>query len=459
MKTRILWLTIFFIIILFGFEKANACSCMEIEKPTKAFRSTPVVFVGTVKSINSADSRVLGDEFIFHDLRTTFIVDEAFKGKKDKEIDIYTSSQGTACGFGFNEGEQYLVYAYGGMGERKYYGTSICSRTSLAEDKEDEIAVLRSLSKGKFEPRIYGRVEEIVRGIYLGDRKENIPMSGIKVIARSGGNVYQSITDKDGKFRFVNVKPGNYKLDLKLPSTHKVGDDSWGFIEKQSVDLNYSVTNTDSPDFITIETRIDGRINGRVSDFQGNTVGKGVRVTLVTKDSVNNSDDKIQYIGTDTDKKGFYEFEGIPEGEYYLGINLDLTQPDKNNPYLKTFYPNVNNSESATLIKLGYGQKLNGFDITLPSPLKSITVKGKVTKRDGTPAVGITVYVSNKARHDFDDFVWLKTDSNGEFSANCLEGLTYRFAVYGESYRKPISEIIKVIKDEPNDQIVLTSEN
>ena len=462
MKTRFLWLTIFFVVILFGFEKANACSCMGTEKPTTAFRKTPVIFVGTAKSVNSADTKQFVDEYNFNDVRATFSIDEKIKGVKSEEIDIYTRSQGTGCGISFKEGEKYLVYAYGDDKKKKYYSTSICTRTRLAERKDDEIAVLRSLAKGKFEPQIYGKVEEIVRGIFLLDNKDNIPMSGIKITAKSGGNFYESITDDNGHFSFKNVRPGNYILDLKLPSTHKLGDDSWGFIEKQKVDLNFTVTNTDSPDFIIIETRVDGRIKGRVFDFQGNPVGKGVRITLVTKDTVKNADNKIQYIGTDTDKKGFYEFEGIPQGDYYLGVNLDLNQPYKNNPYPKSFYPNVAEPENAMLIKLGYGQKLNGFDMTLQPALKPIIVKGKVFRKDVTPAIGVTVYVTNQARHNFEDFVWLKTDANGEFSATCLEGLNYSFAVYekgSKGYDEKSKEINKIIDGQNNKPIEFILEN
>lgn len=451
MRTKFLWLTIFLAVVLFGFENAKACECMGTGKPTSEFRKTPVIFVGTVKSVNSADSRKFGDDYNFNDLQTTFLVNEKFKGVKGNEIDIYTSSQGTACGFRFQKGEKYLVYAYSEDQSRKYYSTSICTRTRLAEGKADEIAVLRSLSKGKLQPRIYGRVEEIVRGIYL-EYKENVPMANIKVIARNGNKTYESITDDDGMFRFANLKIGKYKLQVELPSTHKIGDDSWEFEGNQALNLNYSVTNYDCPDFITIKTRVDGRIKGRVLDFKGNPVGKDVRVTLITKETVNNSDDKIQYIGTETDKMGFYEFKGIPKGEYYLGINLDLSQPYKNNPYKKIFYPNSTNSQTATLIKLGYGQKLNGFDLTLPAPLKSIVVKGKVTKKDGSPIAGITVYVSNQARHDFEDFVWLKTDQNGEFSATCLEGLTYRFSIFEKDLKK-ISEIMQKIDGQSNNRL------
>lgn len=456
-KTTILFLLNVIAILILSNYETFACSCMGTEKPSTEFRKTPIIFVGTVKSVNSADSKEFGDSYNFNDLRTTFFVDEAIKGVKTKEIDVYTSSQGTACGISFQKGKQYLVYADNNDEKRKYYTTSICSRTRLTEDKEDEIAVLRSLAKGRFEPRIYGRVEEIVRGIFLLDDKDNVPMSNIKVIARSLNFLYEETTDENGRFSFKNLKPGNYRLEVKLPATHKVADDSWGFKEKQKTDLDFTVTNTDCPDFITIETRVDGRIKGRVFDFQGNAVGKDVRITLVTKNTVNNSDDKIEYIGVDTDNKGYYEFEGIPAGEYYLGVNLDMRQPYKDNPYPKTFYPNASDSAQATLIKLGFGQKLNGFDLFLPKPLETLVVKGKVLRENGEAAKGVTVYVSNQARHNFEDFVWLKTDENGEFSVSCLKGLFYRFTIYEKDSR--VSERIEKIGETTNYPLIFEIKN
>ena len=117
-----------------------------------------------------------------------------------------------------------------------------------------------------------------------------------------------------------------------------------------------------------------------------------------------------------------------------------MSQPYKDCPFPKTFYPGVAESSGATVIKLGYGEKLSGFDLTLPPKLKSVPVHGRVVREDGSPINEMTVYVTNQARHDFEDFVWLKTDRNGEFEANCLEGLTYGFKVFdGQRYDQPLA--------------------
>lgn len=435
-----------------GLLNVFACSCIRWNKPTVEFRKTPVIFVGTVKVIDSVDSRELGQEFNFNERKVVFTVEKPLKGVRKEEIAIYTSSQGTACGYPFQTGSRYLVYAYGGSGDQKIYSTGICSRTRLAEQREDEIAVLESLARGKFEPRIYGRVDEIVRGIYLGDRAEDLPMSGIRITARGANARYETISDDKGEFRFTKLKPGRYVLNLKIPSTHKLGGDSWDFDEKP--DLDFTITNRDCPDFIVIKTRVDGRIKGRVYDYQGKPVGKDVRVSLITAQTVDKPDDQIEYISESTNKKGYFEFVGIPPGEFYLGINLDV-KPHRENPYPKTFYPNVRTSEESVLIKLERGQRLKGFDLILPKPPEMKIIRGRVL-RNGQPVVDATVYVSNRARHDFEDFVWLKTDQNGEFRAKCLKGIAYRFVVYdkdSEGYATVKAGEVKRIIGETNDPV------
>jgi hypothetical protein len=424
---------------------------MGTEKPTTEFRKTPVVFVGTVKSVNSADSKELGDEFNFNDLRTTFSIDEAFKGVKKDEVDIYTSSQGTACGISFEEGEKVLVYAYGGNENRKYYSTSICTRTRLAEDKEDEIAVLRSLAKGKIEPRIYGTVYELIRGIdplkqdYWESRKA---MPNIKIIARQGNKKFEAISDTKGQFRIVGLPIGKYKLEFLIPPTHKLGGDLWdeSIREKdQYKNIEVEITKNDNPDNLTIETKIDGRIKGRVFNISGKPVGEDVRVVLVTTETANQEVGDIDSIPAYTDKNGYFEFFGIPQGAYFLGFNLD-SKPNKEFPYPRVYYPNIRETSKATPIILGRAEKLEGFNLYLPQKVTEIIVKGKVVDANDNPIKGAVVeryglYSSEWKEGDPYSMKYIKqptfegrvlTNQYGEFELTLLKGNKYRLNSYLE---------------------------
>ncbi len=114
-------LTAGFIGVLFGWlgnaTPIFACSCA-MATPSEQFDNATTIFVGTVKSI-SADG---------WDNIVAFDVHESRKGSSVENVSVTTSQQGASCGFDFEEGEKYIVYAYDDDGA---LGTGMCSGTSL----------------------------------------------------------------------------------------------------------------------------------------------------------------------------------------------------------------------------------------------------------------------------------------------------------------------------------------
>jgi hypothetical protein len=78
-------------------------------------------------------------------IKVHFVVTEVFAGPTPniKEIDLLTLAGGPACGFDFEVGHSYLVYA-----ERTPSGelrANHCMRTAPMEDSSGDLAYLRSL--------------------------------------------------------------------------------------------------------------------------------------------------------------------------------------------------------------------------------------------------------------------------------------------------------------------------
>jgi hypothetical protein len=76
-----------------------------------------------------------------------------WKGTKEKIVPLTTANDGAACGFTFEFGKSYLVYAYlGGLetDEKRLLETNICTRTCPfeAEAKEE----IKLLGKPKMPP-------------------------------------------------------------------------------------------------------------------------------------------------------------------------------------------------------------------------------------------------------------------------------------------------------------------
>ena len=81
-------------------------------------------------------------------------VERTWKNVRAGEVLIVTGSGGGDCGYRFEVGESYLVYAYGSRGGR--LGTNICQRTRKIADAGEDIKILgkgRLPSKAKHPSR------------------------------------------------------------------------------------------------------------------------------------------------------------------------------------------------------------------------------------------------------------------------------------------------------------------
>lgn len=138
----ILWL-------LGGNEVMRACSCLQPPAPSVAAEESDLVFSGRVLSIEKSDPT---DFFSFLDVE--FEVIEAFKGTEESSrVRILTGPDSAVCGYRFEHGNSYLVYARGGGRE---YWTGICDRTQSLDRAGSDIRTLRA------------RPSNVVLGVEIG---------------------------------------------------------------------------------------------------------------------------------------------------------------------------------------------------------------------------------------------------------------------------------------------------
>ena len=78
--------------------------------------------------------------------RVSFRVSEVWKGPQRETLEVITPSQGSACGYPFTEGQEYLVYA-DGKGEP--FETGICGGTTHLSKAEEALALLGNGEKPK----------------------------------------------------------------------------------------------------------------------------------------------------------------------------------------------------------------------------------------------------------------------------------------------------------------------
>lgn len=131
---------LFFLVLLFIFcvnsFSAFACSCIMPGTVAEEVERADAVFFGTVMDV---DGPVFG-AYVFPDVAVTFTVQEYWKGVFSEPLVIHTGQGGGDCGYPFEEGESYLVYAY--VDENDDLHANICSRTALVSDAEEDLVKL-----------------------------------------------------------------------------------------------------------------------------------------------------------------------------------------------------------------------------------------------------------------------------------------------------------------------------
>ena len=135
------------VVVLYPPECAYACSCAILpgtqkERAEQALSDSEAVFSGEVSAIEkqeAATSRHPGTATV------TLRVSEVWKGQEQRTLEVSMPSQGSACGYPFEEGREYLVYASGGMD----LGVSLCSETKPLSKAEADLTVLGNGEKPK----------------------------------------------------------------------------------------------------------------------------------------------------------------------------------------------------------------------------------------------------------------------------------------------------------------------
>lgn len=120
--------------------QVHACSCVPPGSPSEELDRFDAVFAGRVVSIQrsfdpNAASNAPGDH-----TTVGFQASAVWKGAVPDDVQVATPPTGGACGFAFEEGAEYIVYARADADED--YTVDICSRTALLSEAQEDIDAL-----------------------------------------------------------------------------------------------------------------------------------------------------------------------------------------------------------------------------------------------------------------------------------------------------------------------------
>lgn len=116
-----------FLLAVLAAPAAVACSCIPNSPPQEAYEAADLVFVGEVIDIEDEPGTYPAG------WRVTLRVLHPVKGVFIETIMVNTANNSAACGFPFEQGRSYFVYA---DTEESKARVSLCSRTAALEDAD-----------------------------------------------------------------------------------------------------------------------------------------------------------------------------------------------------------------------------------------------------------------------------------------------------------------------------------
>jgi hypothetical protein len=128
---RVLRLTIVLIVAAAALAPAwpaRACSCIAPGPPADELARSTAVFAGQATGFQMGEATVV-----------TFQVGTVWKGPVESTLLVQTARDSAACGYAFEIGREYLVYA-GGSPEA--LEVNLCSRTRLMAEAGEDVAAL-----------------------------------------------------------------------------------------------------------------------------------------------------------------------------------------------------------------------------------------------------------------------------------------------------------------------------
>lgn len=125
-------------------QTTYACSCATSESVTDESGRSDAVFEGSVVSMKQSGISLFQSSA--DAVKTTFHVNEVWKGLVTSEIAVISARSSESCGFEFKSGQRYLVYA---RETGKSLEVSLCSRTTQYSDAGED---LTALGKGSIPP-------------------------------------------------------------------------------------------------------------------------------------------------------------------------------------------------------------------------------------------------------------------------------------------------------------------
>lgn len=394
--------------------KSFACFCGGGGPICNSYWTTDAVFVGRVLDIQAKIVEIItvpGKSMqVPEAYLVTFAISEVFRGVTGKQVIVQTGTGGGDCGYKFQKGKNYVVFARGTP-----LSTSICSNTMPVDEFPGGIEALRAVAHAPLGGKLSGTVRQ-----EKPDSKDTYSpesaLKGVEVVAK-GPESRSAITDQSGQYTFSSLPGGEYTVTVTPP----------GHLTAPAKTISVPERGCAVADvYVVPSTAIRGRILG--SDGRGIS---GVGVEAIAWDSRNGIDLRSSGMAV-SNQAGDYEISSLFPGTYMLVASFSYDVGYDRPAYRMKFYPDSDWREQASSITIAEGDQVDGIDFTLEGPLASKRVKVEVEWPNGTPVEkGLVSYAPSN--HPFNPFYPPHLDQHGSAEIELLDHTVYLVCAAGVS--------------------------
>ena len=330
----------------------RACSCVTVEKGCGVPKiEGDAVFLGTVISKQLGDGRnPNGTISSVVPSVVRFSVTEPYRGVSTKEIEVETTEGCCACGYPFEIGHAYLVYAFQHQGKLT---TSICTATTPAILAAATIQQYRALRAGITPVSLLGMVTKVPQDARIEGRESYTPLADVRIRVRSSNGVeFVASSNVDGAYEFPSLPPDSYEIELLIPSGLTTRERSSQHPSKIKVEDGKTCVRN-------FGVYSDGRIAGRIVTPEGLPVPGFITVEPADPSERAAAIKRGGLPGFTTGSDGQFELNLLWPGRYRLRF---APSTDKRVDFRKMrYYPEV--------IELSEGQHVDNVVFVFRGPL------------------------------------------------------------------------------------------
>jgi len=239
-------------------------------------------------------------------------VSESFRGHAiaGQDIQVYTGNGGGDCGYRFQIGTSYLVYAYL-EGDRLV--SSICSLTGTAAQSAHIIKQLRALRNRERVADLFGLVRRFPE-FFDGEALEVKALDARRVrVVGSNNFELSATTDPEGVFSFPTLPAGSYSLDVDPPPS---GMSNWHLNGGLPVTVEIGATMLPGCS-TTLSFMSAGSIKGRVIDEYDHSLAGSITLEPADEKGAEAAKRLGGLISSTTDTGDFHLLLAVP-GRYRL---------------------------------------------------------------------------------------------------------------------------------------------